>query len=184
MTMKTPNAATTFRFARPTAALALALVLAACSSPPAPQKQAARPDAPPRDLVAEVRAAGADGDDALEVQPLRDPVVEDLRANATRAETAGKHEEADGYVKQALDYLPNDPELLQWRAELLLAQDFFDEAAILANRSFEQGPKLGALCRRNWTTIKLAREMRGNGAEATAAAQQAARCTVEPPVRM
>lgn len=165
-------------------ALALALTLAACSAPPAPQKPAARPEAPPRDLLAEVRAAGADGNDALEVQPLRDPVVEDLRAHATRAEATRDYEEADGYVRQALGYLPNDPELLQWRAELLLAQEFFDEAAILANRSFEQGPKLGALCRRNWTTIRLAREMRGNDAEAATAAQQATRCTVEPPVRM
>lgn len=184
MTMRTRDTAELRGLTLRTLALAAALTLAACSSPPAAQKQAAKPDAPPRNLVAEVRAAGANGDDSLEVQPLRDPVVEDLRANAMRAETAGKHAEADGYLKQALTFSPDDPELLQWRAELLLAQDFFDEAAILANRSFEQGPKLGALCRRNWTTIKLAREMRGNAAEATAAAQQATRCTVAPPVRM
>ena len=184
MTMRTNESGALRARAHHALALAATLVLAACSSPPAPQKQAARPDVAPRDLVAEVRAAGANGDDSLEVQPLRDPVVEDLRANATKAEAAGKHEDADGYLKQALIFSPDDPELLQWRAELLLAQDFFDEAAILANRSFEQGPKLGALCRRNWTTIKLAREMRGNDAEATAAAQQASRCTVEPPVRM
>lgn len=184
MTMPTHETAATLRLALRALALTTTLTLLACSSPPAPEKHAARPDVPPRNLVAEVRAAGANGDDSLEVQPLRDPVVEDLRADATRAEAAGKHEEADGYIRQALAFTPDDPELLQWRAELLLAQDFFDEAAILANRSFEQGPKLGALCRRNWTTIKLAREMRGNDSEAGAAAQQAARCTIEPPVRM
>lgn len=164
--------------------LAAVFVLGACSSPPSPQKPVASPEPPPRDLVAEVRAAGADADDALEVQPLRDPQIEDLRASATRAESAGRHAEADAFLQKALTLTPDDPELLQWRAELLLAQAYYDEAAILANRSYERGPKLGALCRRNWTTIQLAREMRQQGDEAATAAQQAIRCTVEPPVRM
>lgn len=185
MTMRyTPNTMST-RPALRTAVLAAALLaIAACSQPPPAPQRATKAEVPARDLVAEVRAAGAAAADALDVQPLRDPVVEDLRRSATRAETEGKHAEADGFVKQALTLSPNDPELLQWRAELLLAQDFFDEAAILANRSYEQGPKLGALCRRNWTTIRLAREMRNNDAEAATAGEQAARCTVEPPVRM
>ena len=165
--------------------LATVAVLAACSAPPAPQKPAVVADAPPpRDLLAEVRAAGADGDDALEVQPLRDPEIEDLRASATRAESAARFDDADKHVQAALAITPDDPELLQWRAELLLAQAFYDEAAILANRSYEKGPKLGALCRRNWTTIRVAREMSGQGNEAAAAGQQASRCRVEAPVRM
>lgn len=165
--------------------LAVAVTLAACSAPPAPEKVVVAADVPPpRNLLAEVRAAGADGDDALDVQPLRDPEIEDLRASATRAETAGEFDEADTHVKSALAITPDDPELLQWRAELLLAQAYYDEAAILANRSYERGPKLGALCRRNWTTIRLAREMRGQDADASTAGQQAARCQVDPPVRM
>lgn len=167
------------------AAVALTLALAACSSPPAPQKAATKPAAPAaRNLLAEVRAAGADGDDSLDVQPLRDPEIEDLRASATRAETAARFDEADGYLREALAIAPDDPDLLQWRAELALAQARYDEAVQLASRSYETGPKLGALCRRNWTAVKLAREMTGHAAAATAAAQQAARCTVEPPVRM
>ena len=180
MTMQCAGATPRF-----TVLLAAALVLGACSSPPAPQKPAGKPEAPAaRNLLAEVRAAGADGDDSLEVQPLRDPEIEDLRASATRAETAGKFAEADGFLREALAITPNDPDLLQWRAEIALAQARYDEAVQLASSSYEKGPKLGALCRRNWTAVKVAREMTGHAAAATAAAQQAVRCTVEPPVRM
>lgn len=161
------------------------LALAACSSPPAPQKPAAaKPVAPARDLVAEVRAAGTASDDEFEVQPLRDPVIEDLRASATQAETARKFAEADAFLQEALDITPDDPELLQWRAELALAQGNYERTIQLANVSYEKGPKLGGLCRRNWTAIKVSREMSELPAAAEAAAQQAARCTVEPPVRM
>lgn len=165
--------------------VALILALGACSSPPAPQKPvAAKPEAPARDLVAEVRAAGAGSDDEFEVQPLRDPVIEDLRASATQAETARKFAEADAFLQEALDFTPDDPELLQWRAELALAQGNYERTIQLANVSYEKGPKLGGLCRRNWTAIKVSREMTDYPAAADAATQQVARCTVEPPVRM
>ena len=165
--------------------LAAALALAACSSPPAPQKPPqAKVETPARDLLAEVRAAGADGEDSLDVQPLRDPVIEDLRNSATRAETAGKFKDADKFLLEALQLTPDDPELLQWRAELALAQDDYEQASTLANTSYERGPKLGGLCRRNWATIRVAREMAGNAEAAAVAQAQGARCTVEPPVRM
>lgn len=165
--------------------IALVLALGACSSPPAPQKPVvAKPEAPARNLVAEVRAAGTGSADEFEVQPLRDPVIEDLRTSATQAETAGKFAEADAFVQEALGLTPDDPELLQWRAELALAQGNYERTLQLATISYEKGPKLGGLCRRNWTAVKVAREMTGYAAAAQAAADQAARCTVEPPVRM
>jgi hypothetical protein len=54
----------------------------------------------------------------------------------------------------------------------------------LASDSFDKGPKLGGLCRRNWTTVQLARESRGDAAGADVARRQLDRCTVAPPVRM
>ena len=163
--------------------LALVLLLAACSQPP-PAPNAAKPAQPARNLVAEVRAVGAQSADALDVQPLRDPAVEDLRASATRFENAGEYDKADAALLQALKITPEDPELLQLRAEMALHRAQYPQAEQLANASFERGPRLGGLCRRNWATIRLAREMRANPAGATAAGQQAARCTLEPPVRM
>ena len=164
-------------------ALGLA-VLAACSAPPAPQKVAPRAPVPERDVLAEVRAAGAEGQDSLDVQPLRDPVITDLREAATRHESARDWKKADAALAEALMLTPDDPDLLQWRAELALVQRDYDEAVRLANASWENGPRLGALCRRNWTAIRIARELTGYPDAATAAAGQVARCTVEPPVRM
>jgi Flp pilus assembly protein TadD len=163
--------------------LPLLLALAACSPPPS-APTSAKPEAPKRDLVAEVRALGAEAPDALEVQPLRDPLVEDLRASATQHEVAREFGQADAALVKALTITPGDPELLQHRAEIALHRERYDQAEQLANDSFERGPRLGPLCRRNWATIRLAREMRGNATGADAAVAQTGRCTVEPPVRM
>jgi hypothetical protein len=165
------------------APLALALALAACSPPPA-APATAKIEAPRRDLVAEVRAVAANEASALEVQPLRDPQVEDLRATAARHESSREFPLADKALQQALSITPNDPDLLQYRAEIALQRDDLDAAEKLAYDSFNIGPRLGALCRRNWATIRVAREARGNTEAAAAAAVQAQRCTVEPPVRM
>lgn len=163
--------------------LPLLLLIAACSQPPS-TPTSAKSVAPNRDLVAEVRASGVEAEDSLDVQPLRDPAVEDLRAAATAHERARRFEQADAALLQALKITPSDPELLQLRAEIALFREQYEQAEQLANASFERGPKLGGLCRRNWTTVRLAREMRGNAAGATAAGAKTQRCTVEPPVRM
>lgn len=172
---------------RSAAALLCALLatgLAGCSSPtppPAPQTRAEA--APARDLVAEVRAA-ASGEDALEVDPLRDPDAEDWRRTAERLERSGNYDAAAEALDKALAVAPDDPELLQFSAELALAQGELDEAERRAWRAFEQGPQLGPLCRRNWAAIRIARELRGNEAAAQTAREQAGRCAHQPPVRM
>jgi tetratricopeptide (TPR) repeat protein len=173
------------RFAMRTTALStLLLALAACSPPPDEPPATTRVAAPKRDLVAEVRAQGADAPDSLDVQPLRDPQVEDLLAAAARHENAKAFDEADAAITKALTLVPNDPELLQHRAEIALARAEYALAEQLANTSYERGPKLGGLCRRNWATIRLSREMRGQADGAATAGAQAQRCTLEPPVRM
>jgi tetratricopeptide (TPR) repeat protein len=135
-------------------------------------------------LLAEVRAAAADAGDVIQVQPLRDPAVDDLLAQAVRYEQAGNLAAAAGSLQKALQYSPDDPQLMQEYAELLLAIDRLDDAEHLAARSFQTGPQLGGLCRRNWTTVQLARHHRGDLDGAAQAAEQIARCIVEPQVRM
>ncbi len=134
-------------------------------------------------LLQQVRAAGQRGDE-IDVQPLRDARVEDLRASATLAEARGDFAGAGRLLAQAAVLTPEDPDLLQWQAELALVARNWSQAEQLASRSFEKGPKLGGLCRRNWTTLQFAAEARGNAAQATQAQQRVAGCTVAPPTRM
>lgn len=159
--------------------------LAACSPTSAPPSPSGNLRAVPasRDMVAQVRAAGF-ADDALDVQPLRDPQVEDLRVRASRSEAAGDYAAATHAIAQALALLPNDPELLQSAAELALYRNDWAQAEINATKSYERGPKLGSLCRRNWTTLKFVRSARGNSAAVAEAVAKVAACAVEPPVRM
>ncbi|MFA6985862.1 MAG: tetratricopeptide repeat protein [Arenimonas sp.] len=134
-------------------------------------------------MVMRVRAAGQIGNE-LDVQPLRDPQVEDLRGTAALAESRGDFATAKRALSQALLVTPEDPDLLQWQAELALATRDWPQAEQLATRSFASGPKLGGLCRRNWTTLRFAAEARGNSVAAAQAQQRLTACTVAPPTRM
>lgn len=163
---------------------AMALALVACSSgaPPAAKgRAAAKSDVATQ--VAAVRAAGVNGNE-LEVQPLRDPQVEDLRIQAEAQEALRELKQANATLDRALALAPDDPDLLQWKAELALLGKAWVAAEQWANQSFEKGPRLGGLCRRNWTTIAYARQGRGDPAGAATARRQVASCTVAPPVRM
>jgi hypothetical protein len=163
--------------------LVSAVFLAGCGSgtTTAPPRQKAKADVVA--LVASVREAGVQGVE-LEVRPLRDPQVEDLRHQAEAREAAGDYAGAGASLDQALALVPGDPDLLQWKAELALLRRVWSQAEALANQSFENGPKLGGLCRRNWTTIHHARRLGGNAAGAEVARRQVDACTVAPPVRM
>ena len=134
-------------------------------------------------MLMQVRAAGQVGNE-LDVQPLRDPQVEDLRSAATQAENAGNYAGAQRALAQALVLSPDDPDLLQWQAEMSLVSHDWSQAVQLATRSYERGPKLGGLCRRNWTTIRLASNAKGDPTAAAQAQQRVATCIVAPPTRM
>ncbi len=161
-------------------------VATACSGPSTRPIAAEGTDLqiPERDWIAEVRTLAAEADDGIEVQSLRDPLVIDLRETAAMHERAGDFAAADEALIQALALVPGDPELLQWRAELALAMRRLDDVVQLANASWELGPRLGNLCRRNWIAIRLARELSHLPDAAAAAAAQGERCTVAAPVRM
>lgn len=136
-----------------------------------------------KQMLDTVRAAGEVGRE-LDVQPLRDPQVEDLRLTATAAEQRGDYTAADAALLSALRLSPADPDLTQWRAEIALVRRDWPNAEKLALESYERGPKLGGLCRRNWTTMQLAREARGDAGNAAIAQQRVGQCAVNPPVRM
>ena len=156
--------------------------LAACSSTAPRTQPGAAKMASGTVLLLQVRAAGQLGVE-LDVQPLRDPQVEDLRAVAKAAEGRGDFAGAQRAISQALEITPDEPGLLQWQAELALVSHDFAGAEELATRSWKRGPKLGGLCRRNWTTRRFAAEARGDAAVAAQARQQADACAVAPPNR-
>lgn len=128
------------------------LLLASCTSaPPAPEWSGPAPE----QLVAEIRAAGAFEKGELDVQPLRDPMVEDLRMQATQFESARRYPDAAAALDKALGIAPQDPALLQERAEVAVLQKNLDKAAALARDAYALGGKVGPLCRRHWATIRL-----------------------------
>ena len=164
-------------------ACAMVALLVACSSGGGGTRAPAQPRmSAGQVLLQQVRSAGRLGNE-LDVQPLRDPQVEDLRSVAAVAESRSDWEGAQRALTQALAITPEDPDLLQWSAEMALVGHDFDRAQQLAARSWERGPKLGGLCRRNWTTMRFAAESRGDAAAGAQAQQRAAACAVAPPNR-
>lgn len=128
------------------------LLLASCTSaPPAPEWSGPASE----QLVAEIRAAGAFEKGELDVQPLRDPMVEDLRMQAVQFESARRYPDAAAALDKALAIAPEDPALLQERAEIAVLQKNLDKAAALARDAYALGGKVGPLCRRHWATIRL-----------------------------
>lgn len=164
--------------------LAGLLALAACSSaPPLPPAPASLTSATPQQMVAAVRAAATAGENELAVQPLRDARTGDLREQATRFEQQGRHAEAAAALDQALAITPEDPVLLQERAEAAMLLRDFGAAEALARKAHALGSGVGPLCRRHWATIEQARLVAGDGAGATAARATLVACKVDGPTR-
>ena len=157
------------------------MLLAACG-PTTPKKATGVAALTPESMVAQVRSAGLQGTD-LTVAPLRDPQVEDLRATATQAEARKDIVSAQAAIDLALKISVMDPDLLQWQAELFLLKKNWVQAESFAQSSYNKGPKLGALCRRNWKTLSFARRAKNDVAGAQRAEQQIVQCTVAPPPR-
>ncbi len=136
--------------------LAAAMLAGCASQSPAPLVVTSAPS----QMYAEVQAvAGHDGRE-FTVQPLRDPQVEDLRTTAQAALAGQDVAAAAGLLDQALEIVPDDPALLQERAELALLLSQFDLAERLALRALELGSATGPLCRRHWETARQVRRWR------------------------
>ena len=169
---------------RPCLALLL-LALAACAAPPQrADAPAATPATPAGEaIVATIRAAAAGASGELDVQPLRDPQVEDLREQARDHEEAGDPAAAVAALEQALQLNPDDPALLQERAEAAVLIGDHAGAEALARRAFERGSQLGPLCRRHWATVRQMRYLARDGEGAAAAQAQLDACRMAPPPR-
>jgi len=151
--------------------------LAACASPTLIQSRSLTSSTPER-MVAQVRAAAGADDRELAVQPLRDPMAEDLREDAAKAEREKRYADAAKALDKALEITPGDPATLQERAEIALLMGNPEQAEALARRGFESGAKVGPLCRRHWATIEQARLVDGDAAGAQAAKTQLEACKV------
>jgi tetratricopeptide (TPR) repeat protein len=127
----------------------------------------------PEQRVAAIRAAAGVDDKELAVQPLRDPQVEDLRETAAKATAARDYAAAAEALNQAILIVPEDPAVLQERAEIAELQRDFDRAETLAQRAFDLGSQVGPLCRQHWETIRQIRERRLEIASAPTARQSA-----------
>jgi len=160
---------------------ALLLALAACASPPPPPAVPAGPA--PEAMVAAIRAAAGPDGQELNVQPLRDSMVEDLRRQAAELERKHLYRASADALDRAIAINPEDPALLQERAEAAVLLRDFDGAETLAQRAYAQGAQVGPLCRRHWATIEQVRKARGDAAGATAARTKLDACTVAPPPR-
>ncbi len=158
------------------------LVLLTACGPTTPKKTTVTNVLTPESMVAQVRSAGLQGND-LTVAPLRDPQVEDLRNTATQAEARGDIVAAQAAIDLALKISVMDPDLLQWQAELFLLNKNWQQAESFAQLSYNKGPKLGALCRRNWKTLSFARRAKNDVVGTQRADQQIAQCTVAPQPR-
>jgi Flp pilus assembly protein TadD len=161
---------------------ALCMLAAACGT--AVQPVAAPPGPDAQERLAAVQAVAGVDDTELNVQPLRDPQVEDLREKAIRALAAGRPDEAADALNQALLLVPDDPAVLQERAEVALLQGQYDRAETLSRKAFDVGSRVGPLCRRHWATIEQSRLARGQAENAASARAQIASCTVPGLKRM
>lgn len=124
--------------------------LAACASTP-PVEQAPAFDAAA--AVAAIRAAGSSSAKELVIRPLGSNGVEDLRDQSTRLEAEGRYADAAAVLDQALAISPDDPVLLQERAEAALLLHDLDTAERLARQAAATGTEVGPQCRRHWETV-------------------------------
>jgi len=169
---------------RAIAAMFTAALLSACATtPPPPAPPASLTSATPEAMVAAIRAVAGHDDAELAVQPLRDPMVEDLREQAQQLETQQRYEDAAAALDKALALVPEDPALLQERAEAALLLRDGATAERLARRAYAIGSKVGPLCRRHWATIEQTRLIARDAAGAATAKQQVPACKVSGPDR-
>lgn len=136
------------------------------------------------EIAERVRAPeGGEEPRGLQVYPLRNPAVRELEQAAEAARSEGDYDRAEALLERALRIEDRDPELLQRMAELQLTRGQWEQAETYAMRSWELGPQVGDICRRNWRTVALARERDGEVVAAARARERVEICPVEPPER-
>lgn len=160
---------------------AAALALAACSEAPAPTPAVVKPDT--SSALSNIRAAGKQFDSSVEVHPLRDPSVDGLVDQAHKLEAQQQVAPALDKLGEALKIAPNSPDLLQYQAELYVEMNNWNGAVASAQKSYDLGPKVGALCARNLQTLIEAGNAQTNAAMMADAKQKMVGCKVPAPNR-
>ncbi len=150
------------------------ITLAGCSQPPA---KAPLPDR--ADSVAAIRALGAQIDSTVQVHPLRDPAVDGLLDQAHKLEAQRQPAQALVEVRKALKLTPRAPDILQYAAELNVETGDWKQAAVLAQQSYDLGPKVGGLCARNLETLARSFTVERNIVGAAAARAKIPACRVQ-----
>ncbi len=171
--------------------LGIALLGTGCLGTRAPLPAAPEAAPPTASMVSAIREAGASADDELDVRPLRDTRVEDLRQQAAAFESARQFKQAADALDQAIALHEADPAVLQERAEIAVLLGDLDGALQFVRRAIERGTDVGPLCRRHWATIEQVAQWRSTQADTAAQAKldlQTARakresCTVAAPPR-
>lgn len=144
-------------FVRP-AVVAAVLLMSACASQAPIETPTVVARTPAQMLAAVQKAAHGSDERELDVQPLRDNEVEDLRETAAAATRRGDAAAAAAALDKALAIVPNDPAVQQERAEAALAAGDFDNAEAGALRAVALGSEVGPWCRRHWETVRQVRE--------------------------
>lgn len=159
-----------------------ASLLAACASAPPPQ--AAEPAFDPAPMIAAIQQASTSNDRELVVSPLADAQTAGVHADVAALREQGDPAETAALLDNALESLPDDPYLLQARAENAVMQGDLAGAERFARRAAEAGTQAGPHCRRHWETVVqvLSVQSAEGGVLASAQANRDA-CTVVAPPR-
>jgi hypothetical protein len=162
----------------------IAISVQGCSWFADPVAVAPEPVLPKRDLVAEIRAEAAKAGDVLVIEPVQNPAVTVLLGKIQTADAAGEHEKARAMTLEAELIEPENPVVVQFKAESQLRADSFAMAEVLAQKSFDRSAQVGPLCVRNWLTIAEARAARANIEGAAAAKARAKECPLKAVERL
>jgi tetratricopeptide (TPR) repeat protein len=162
-------------------AIAASAILSGCSQPPAPPQAVVKPDT--SRAIANIRAAGNQFDSSVEVHPLRDPAVDGLLDQSRKLEAQQQPSQALDPVARALKIAPNSPDVLQYQAELFVEMGDWKQAVDSAQKSYDLGPKVGALCARNLQTLIEAGNATNDPNSVAAAKQKLLSCRVPAPNR-
>ena len=133
--------------------------------------------------ITNIRAAGNQFDSSVEVHPLRDPAVDGWLDQSRKLEAQQQPAQALDPVARALKIAPNSPDILQYQAELFVETGDWKHAVEAAQKSYDLGPKVGALCARNLQTLIEAANVLNDPNAATAARQKLSSCRVPAPNR-
>lgn len=163
------------------------LASVACSSPSEPETAVlVRPESESASVTAvkAIRAAGANDESVVQINPWRDPAVEGFLAEAAKAENAKQFDQAFSAIGKARNLAPDAPDLLQTEAEIEFLRGNTIEAEKLAYESFRKGPQIGRLCQQNWQTILEARKVFKDTEYLSYAETKREECKAKRPVRL